>query len=320
MSTGRFEDPENEKIKSAFQKISDEDLLSFNRQGLIPAPGESEEAFGNRVHACLELKSLLTGEEFRKSLPFNLEADQPKENLESATALTKKLFDIQPDWLPCFYSNYQLAPWHGGCAWIFQLADDGPRLAFLQLRKAFAKNQRHLLLYERDELIAHESAHVGRMLFEEPEFEEVLAYRTNQTSWRAWLGPIVQSAGESLLFITVLFAILLLDFYFLLNEDYETYLSLGLLKVVPLGLFLLAFIRLYRKQKIFNACLNHLQELLQDDDAANHVIYRLSDREIHLFAGLSGSSILDYVQSERLNSLRWRLLGLAYFQNVSKDA
>lgn len=321
MNTPQFENPENEINKTVpCQKLSDKELLRFNQQGLIPAPGESEEAFSSRAQACLALKSLLSTQEFQKTLPFDVETSQPEEALKGAYSSTKHLFDIQPAWLPFFYSNYRLTPWHGGCAWIFQLADEGPRMAFLQLRKAFAKNQRYLLLYERDELIAHECAHVGRMLFEEPRFEEVLAYRTNPSKWRAWLGPIVQSATESLIFITVLFATLLLDFYHLLIEDYETYLSLGWLKLAPLGLFFLALGRLWKKQKIFKNCLSHLQALLGDETSANHVIYRLSDHEIYLFATLSEPSILEYVHSERVKSLRWHLLWLAYFQNASKDA
>lgn len=318
MNTTESEGTSNEPMENKkFQKLSDSDLFNFNRQGLIPGPDESEEAFSIRAKACLDLKSYLATHDAVQSLPFKIEASQSKEALECAYPLTKPLFDIQPDWLPLFFSNYKLTPWHGGCAWIFQLEEEGPRMAFLQLRKTFATNKQYLSLYQRDELIAHECAHVGRMTFDENRFEEILAYRTNHSPLRAWLGPIVQSATESLIFIALLFSLMLLDFYFIFSENYEAYFSLGWLKLLPVGLFLLALMRLWRRQKTFRKCLKQLQEVLGEETSANHVIYRLTDQEINQFA-LPQSSIIEYAQAESKKSLRWRLLWLAYFQNESK--
>ena len=91
--------------------------------------------------------------------------------LDEASFKTKELYGIQPTWTPLFFNNYQLAPWHGGCAWIFQLTENAPTAALLQLRAPFRHQPTYLNLYRRDELIAHELSHVGRMMYQEPQFE-----------------------------------------------------------------------------------------------------------------------------------------------------
>lgn len=318
----------------AISELSDSDLLKYNDQGLIPGPNESLSAYNERIQACLGLKELIAKSP-SQTFPFQPDELSSPSILENATSKILALYAIDPKWLPIFFSNYRLAPWHGGCAWIFQLEDEGPRMAFLQLRKSFAIKKNYLSLYNRDELVAHESAHVGRMLFDEPRFEEILAYRSSQSTWRAWLAPIVQSSTESLVFIGTLFSILLLDFYYLITGNEETYLTMSWMKAIPLGLFFLALIRLGRRQRTFKKCLKTLQILFQDVDQiktserkenspginealANHVIFRLTDDEITHFASLDASSIWEYAQTERTKTLRWRLLWLAYFSKITR--
>lgn len=289
--------------------ISDTTLLACNKIGLVPGPDEKEEAFLARIQACLGLQSLLKNEE-NQLLPFKVELFQKP--LEEAFAITTPLFDTCPTWLPLFFSNYQLTPWHGGCAWIFQLQDTGPRLAFLQLRKSFATQTRFLKIYKRDELIAHEVAHVGRMTFDENKFEEILAYRTSSSSWSRWLGPLVQSAFEAGLFVLIVMALLFLDLYFLMTADHEAYFSMMPLKLIPVGLLMYALGRLWRRQRIFKKAIVNLQQVV-GNLKANHVIYRLTDKEIDLFAKMPFGEIQEYAKEQKTKSLRWRLIALAYF-------
>lgn len=290
--------------------ISDTTLLAFNKEGLIPGPDEEEEAFLKRTQECLGLKSLLKDDE-NQLLPFKVELFQKP--LEEACAITNPLFGVCPLWLPLFFSNYQLTPWHGGCAWIFQLQDVGPRLAFLQLRKSFATQTSYLKIYKRNELIAHEVAHVGRMMFDENRFEEILAYRTSSSSWSRWIGPLVQSAFEAGFFILIIMMMLLLDLYFLMTENHEAYFSMMPLKLIPAGLLILAVGRLWRRQYTFKKALYNLQQTLGSLETANHVIYRLTDKEIRLFASSSSNGIFKFAQEQKAKSLRWRLIVLAYF-------
>jgi hypothetical protein len=290
--------------------ISDTTLLAFNKEGLIPGPDEEEEAFLKRTHECLGLKSLLKEDE-SQLLPFKVELFQKP--LEEACAITTPLFGVCPLWLPLFFSNYQLTPWHGGCAWIFHLHDIGPRLAFLQLRKSFATKTSYLKIYKRDELIAHEVAHVGRMMFDENSFEEILAYRTSSSRWSRWIGPLVQSAFEAGLFIIIIMMLLLMDLYFLMTENHEAYFSMMPLKLIPAGLLILAVGRLCGRQHTFKKALTSLQQTLGSFETANHVIYRLTDKEIRLFASSSSNEILEYAKEQKTKALRWRLIAQAYF-------
>ncbi len=293
--------------------ISDTDLLRYNSQGLIPSPKETEEAYLSRVYTCLGLKELLKVEG-DQSLPFKAEIQPTNELLEEAFVITQGLYDIHPSWLPVFFSNYQLTPWHGGCAWIFQLQEESPRTAFLQLRKAFAYRKKYLKFYSRTELVAHECAHVGRMAFDQERFEELLAYRSSDSWLTRWLGPIVQSAGESLLFMGSLLALFAVDLYLILSESFEIYLWAMRLKIIPLLLLIFGLSRLWQRHRVFNRCHKNLESAVGSSKTADHIIYRLTDDEIANFSKLSFNEIISFANTMKYSSsLRWRLITLAYF-------
>ena len=292
--------------------LSDEDLLRYNREGLIPGPGETEPAFQVRAEYALHLK-----EEFAKrpadQNPFTAQEAGPEVFIQEVYPVTKRLFDIAPTWIPLFISNYKLSPWHGGCAWIFKLDEHAPTAAFFQLRKAFKSSERYLAMYSRKELIAHELAHVGRMSFEEPRYEELIAYRSAQSGFRRWFSPIVQSSMESALFVTVVGGLFLLDFFFLTSDAYTYYLKAMWLKLIPVAMILFALWRLQKKHRHFNACRQNLVSLLKEERKADAVIYRLSDAEIEAFAAMPPQEIGAYCAEQKALSLRWRLLATAYF-------
>lgn len=279
-------------------------LLSYNAEGLIPGPAETEDFFLKRVDYCLHLR-----EKIGETLPFEVSAEASKETVLSPCKQVRALYDIEPAWVPVFFSNYQLAPWHGGCAWIFQLHEQEPTAAFFQLRRRLQNSQTYLGIYDRDELMAHELVHVGRMMFEEPRYEEILAYRTSFHSWRRWWGPLVQSSAESAWFVFLLLPLLLLDAYLLLSGDLELYTNVMWLKLLPLGLVAAAVVRLYRRQSTFSSALKNLQGLF-NEGKAEAVIYRLTDHEIESFAGMSVEEIREYIDRE--GSLRWAVIKKAY--------
>lgn len=292
--------------------ISDEDLLSLNLQGIIPGPGESEEGFLSRAAYCRQLHSRCRSD-YESLLPCIEESGASQNVLNEAFQITRPLYGIAPVWIPMAFSNYKLAPWHGGSAWIFQAEEDSPTGAFMQLRQQFRHQKKYLGLYRRDELIAHELAHVGRMMFEEPQFEELLAYRCSFSPMRRWLGPIVQASWESLLFMLSLLLLLILDLYLQAVGEIETYQLLLWAKLIPLSLLVLGAIRLCRRQRVFKTCLAHLKSTLNDKTAANAVIFRLTDKEIHQFAAMDREAIISYGNQARHICLRWRLIWSAYF-------
>lgn len=292
--------------------VEKESLLEWNREGLIPGPDETEVSYLERVKKCLGLK-----EELLKTPLGEIEEPSFVEKiLKEPLLITERLYGMTPHWVPLFFSNYQLAPWHGGSAWIFKEREDSPFTAFLQLRRNFKRAKIYLGIYDRDELIAHELCHVGRMMFEEPKFEEILAFRSAKSKIRRWLGPIVRSARETLLFILSLALVILVDLFSLLYSI-ELFEEMQWVKLLPLGLFFLAFVRLSIRQRQFSACKKNLESLLQDEKGADSLLFRLQDREIQNFAAWKREEILSYIKEEQAKSLRWQLLVDEYFGSGS---
>lgn len=289
--------------------LSDDALLDYNRQGLIPGPDESEEDFLKRAGYCLNLKYQISND-LKPELPLAAQDLGDPAIIRPAFVKTLALFDIAPEWIPLFFSNYKLSPWHGGCAWIFQVTEHSPLGAFFQLRQAFRTKTQYLMFYDRNELIAHEVSHVGRMRFEEPRFEEVLSYRTSNSPFTRWCGPIIQSSWESMLFVISLFLILVIDIS-LASFQQEQALEIAMwAKAMPAGLILLGLFRLYRKHSEFNSCLERLKTVCGTEQKANAAIYRLQDSEIIAFGKMMPEEIVEYARGK--NDLRWRLITLAY--------
>ena len=279
----------------------------WNLQGFIPGPDETEIAFTERVDFCKNLQQNLM-QKVGENFPFDLK-DHSSDSLGDVLPFTKELFGIAPQWVPLFFNNYHLAPWHGGCAWIFQMDEKSPTAAFLQLRSPFRFSSNYLGLYNRKELIAHELAHVGRMLYQEPQFEELFAYQTSTSKWRCWLGPIVQSSKESLFFILSLGIVIMAD---LASLGSGMNLNTWWLKMVPFLLVVFGIGRLFYRHSLMNRCLANLESLNLLKDA-KHLLYRLRDSEIKQFARLPPSQIQKFIDGSAINSFRWRFLKKIYF-------
>lgn len=147
--------------------LTDQELQQFYKQGFIVYPEEDEESFLQRV----------------KSAATTLEK----------SLILKKIFSIDSVQVELSYSNRGLSFLEGGALFL----TTPPRL---QLRHHFQKNKRYLGLYSKEEVVAHELVHYMRAGFEEPLFEEFLAYQTSKSRLRRFLGPILRSSGETLLF------------------------------------------------------------------------------------------------------------------------
>lgn len=279
---------------------------TWNQQGLIPGPNETEEAFLQRVIFCQNLKHEFL-QWLGKELPFSEEDQTNQYVLEEAWPLTKELYGIAPTWVPLFFNNYQLAPWHGGCAWIFQFDPSSPTSAFLQLRKHFQTAALYLGIYQRKELIAHEIAHVGRMAYEEPQFEEIFAYQTSFSRWRQWLGPLFQSDKETLLFSFFLFIPLIVSMIFTLELKFAF-----MLFILPFAFLFFGLGRLYYRHQLLRDCQKNLEALYSNPSAARHLLYRLRDSEIREFAALPPTEIKAWIKARLPHSFRWQFLNTLY--------
>ncbi len=223
------------------------DLQQLNKEGLIPGPSETEEAFFARVVKA------------KKCLPVALND-----------------FDAAPTWLDVFYDNKKLPFWQAAATWI---EDDTPRI---QLKK------KNLLGYSTEEILSHEAVHAVRFAFDEPRFEEILAYHTSKNKFRRFFGPIFQHSWESTLFVVLVLASLI-----------------PYLKLLPWVFLTYLLVRLIRNQKTFSECKKNL---------SLSIMLRLTDKEIALFS--KWENILPYINQAKDKSLRWRMIYVNYFEET----
>jgi len=287
-------------------------LLEYHRRGFIPGAHEEEHAFLQRVGYCLDLRNVLPIAAEESSMQTALLSC--KECCPTALDCLMERYDLAPDWALLLFSNFRLAPWHGGCACIFQLKEGAPTAALLQLRTAFKKKAYYLGIYGRDELIAHELVHVCRMMLNEPKFEELLAYNLSCAPLRRLLGGLVQSSKESLLLILLLLAIIGVDLYSLYSGALQAVAASCWLKAAGLTLVAIGALRLFWRHKQLQRCLKNIAEVIQEKDRAEAVAVRLRDEEIASFACLSSQAIASYAREAATGSLRWRLIYNAYFK------
>lgn len=239
--------------------ITQSQLYEWSLRGLIPGPQESDEEYITRATAA-------------------------KKNPSSQSQSIKALYGIDPDWVEIIYSNEGLRFWEGGATWI------GEDKAALHLRKAYTKKESHLG-YSKKELIAHELVHMVRCRFEEPIFEEILAYQTAPSPFRRFFGPIFPTPAWSLFFI---FGIAI--FYVLAFLTYFAYVGM-------LGLILFFVLRLGLRQRTFFRARKNLAKIVKKSKVLP-VMLRLSDQEIFSFSRLSPKEIVSYMGSE--TNLRWQ--------------
>ncbi|MEM1283033.1 MAG: hypothetical protein AAGG81_05715 [Chlamydiota bacterium] len=294
--------------------ISDQDLSDYNHQGLIPGPNESEDGFLLRADYCQHIRQYLTE---KTGLPIGRDefVEEPKRE-EMGTA-ARVLYGIFPNWVPIIYDNHKLSFWHGGCAWIFQSDEESPLSAVLQLRSSLSHRGSVYGFINKQEIIAHEICHVGRMAFEEPIFEEFFAYATSTSRFRRWLGPIVKNSIESGIFVLLLLMIFFIDLFFLFLGSEQALQQMMWLKAVPFALLIFGLFRLNKRHQQLKRCLSHLEELCDSPSAASSIAFRLTDQEIITFGKWSTEEIRDYIDQQKEISLRWRMIYSVYLKGNS---
>lgn len=271
-------------------------LRKFDRHGLFPAPGEDCQQFAERLsHLATALDELeknlaqqgsvepCSGIELRKNSVI------PAAITGEALEKTCKLYDVKPDWVPGFFADESFGMLWGGCA----LTDPESNLVLFIIRKAFLKKCK-FLVYDRQELMAHELTHAAHQSINEIKYEEYFAYRTAQSALRRFFGGCFISKYDSLCF---LLPILLLPVVQFLNIF--TTLSL------PVSFFyLLAAI-----YPVFLVCrcfatwrtANKARKFLQQNHVAepDAILFRMTAAEI---------SALAHGQMVQGNDLRWNLI------------
>ena len=226
-------------------------MKSLYNDGFIPGPEESEKEFFERVKL---VKKII--EDPKKYLPF-------KGSMKALNGATLSL-------------KSKSLPFHAASTLIVEAA--GTTLSIIK-----EPSKLSLLFVSYQEVIDHELVHAKRAMFNEPKFEEMIAYQTSSSKLRKHLSPIVSSTHETVLLILMSF---LIPFSILPFIIYFGYLS----------------IRLWKKTMTFTKCINYLKRSSHFNEK---FVEGMTDKEIVLVA--SGGL-------EKLNtsSFRWKFLQQVY--------
>lgn len=271
-------------------KLTKEKLKELGEQGFIPGPSESEEDFVKRVGILKKVKE--DPSKFLKGKVFNTwQSDFHKE------------LGATPKWLSFTYSNHDLPLWQGAALWIFETPKK-EKIPIIQLRKGFKKGK--FLFYSQSEVLLHETLHAVRVVFNEPRFEEVLAYHHSKSKWRRFLGPLFRRPSHAFFFIALIFISLITQttsFFFSASPllPYVKFLTL-----LPIMDLILRSAVLIKDHRILRKALKKLSEIFPNQKEVFPILIRLKDSEIQKLAAESIEKILDYIEEEVPKSVRWR--------------
>jgi hypothetical protein len=254
------------------------ELLILNAEGLIPGPGESEEAFLARVTAVKSSCSPEMGAEWHW-----------------ASEQLRLLFDFSPRWCTVTRSAQGLTPWQAAATWI-----DAHGVSRIQLHSSrwirWFVNQR--------EIVAHEAVHAARAAFEEPRFEELFAYLTADRSWRRVLGPLFRTPREALWLVVFLIT----GSFLQLLEAFLGYPFFSQGWFLSAALCCLTWgMRLARTRLHMLRAYQRLIPRVRDPNKIRALLLRLTDQEIETLASGKDLKITD--------ELRWTLIKAAYLRD-----
>jgi hypothetical protein len=262
--------------------LSDRELLSYNKRGIIPAPEEKEEEFVKRASfSSTDEKDPVAEEEWN-----------------DAHQKTQKLFDFKADWVKAFYNKNELPFWEGAVTWLTNPPS-------IQLNPRFKKGS-YLKIYKRDEVLAHEAVHAVRTGLNSSKFEEHFAHQVAASAWKRWLGPLFSESWESALFLVLLVVSVFASYLsiWLAETAYLSYLPF-----LPWAFLVFCFIKMQRNHRTLKACRKKLTQLVKNPD---HLLVRLTDEEIAFFAKAPLPEIQSYITEQKTSCLRWRMLSLSY--------
>ena len=218
------------------------DWISLYQQGFIPGPHEEAASFYQRV--------LVAQDPITQELP-SLGG--------KAEEILLPLYGFIPKNIEVRFSSKELSIWEAGCAYPLECGR-----WVIQLKKKPS-------IVPQEELLAHELVHIARAHFEEPRFEEILAYQTSSHKWRRSLGALFRYRWESsgLMLLTAL--------------DLITLLIFDVYPFTTLTAFMALFFRLQWTLRQFKNCIQNLSD--------PHLIVALTDKEIAAIA--KGSRLED---------------------------
>lgn len=293
-------------------------LQELDRRGIFCGDDEDAGQFAERLRA-LNRNISAQEEALQQSGQFTIEditvqeCDRiPAELFAEAHDITAALYGFRAEWVSGFFLDPHFSLLFGGCAYYFY----PDFFALFIIRDSF-RQRRRWLIYHRDELLAHELCHVGRVGLGSIRFEEVFAYQTASTAFRRATGGVFQGPNDTYLFLgatLVLFVSQMLRTFLwpaLLGWPFWSILALV---VTWLGL------RHFRLMRQFAMAATRLAGAYGRPHS-RCLLFRCSDAEVSALAATdSTDAVRAWIARQAQGSLRWKVCQSLFCQEVGAAA
>jgi len=295
----------NENTEISIKNISD--LIVLDERGIFPREGETIKDFERRVSAIqceinvLDKAISRTGD-FLDIGGIKISEDLriPEDHMQEASSYVER-YAFSITWVPAFYNSKSLPPLCGGCSMVTCTG-----LPFFILKAVF-KSKKRWLIYDRNELIAHELCHIARTPIEGKRFEELMAYKISPSFLRRYLGSCFRSGIESFFLIMPVFLLIIAQI--LQNTFFpELKIIYFIVLTVLYPVFLLT--RDYADRKTYSMAERNLYSCFQDKKVnTDAVLFRCTEEEIRYMATLENNGkFLEWVVSKGKTNLRWEII------------
>lgn len=278
-------------------------LAAYDANGFLLGADESAEDFAKRLRLFQANRQKLE-DALQKDGKYDAEGiivtpnDRIPNTLFAKIAEhTKRLYRFQIDWVPGFFIDPSFSLLFGGCAF----CSYPDFFTMFIIRRTF-KTQEKWLIYNRDELLAHELCHVARIALLSEEFEETFAYQTSASSFRKLIGGIFRKQTDSFMFLGVTFVLL---FAQILRTQWLHSIPIWPFWSLVGLVFAWLLIRHAFHCRRLGIAQRHTAELFGTDNAFP-VMFRCTDAELHRFASTEPQTLKTWISEQ--NSLRWQII------------
>lgn len=280
-------------------------LQELDRRGIFCGDGEEAGEFAGRLRAlnrniAAQEQALLQSGAFSvEDITVRAQDRIPAELFAEAHDITEALYGFRAEWVTGFFLDPRCSLLFGGCAYYFY----PDFFALFIIRDSF-RRRRRWLIYQRDELLAHELCHVGRVGLGSLRFEEIVAYQTASTTFRRATGGIFQGPQDTYLFLAS--TLLLLAGQMLRTLVWPTVPGWPFWAVLAAVAGWLG-IRHFRLMRQFARAGRHLAAAY-GAVPARCLLFRSGDAEVaELAACSSAAAVQTWVEQRAGQSLRWKV-------------
>jgi hypothetical protein len=287
-------------------------VAGLDERGFLVGAGETAGQYVARLKALRERfegmeQALADGGVYEiEGLKFPADRRIAKEMVEDVGEVTRRHYGFAIDWVPGFFVGQSFGWLFGGCAYYF----DPEHFAVFILRRSFARRKRWLI-YNRDELLAHELCHVARSGLDSAYFEEEFAYGVSSSAFRKMVGGMFRTGNEAYYILGCAMLLLAVQVARLFVFHWLPIWPFWLLLAGVVS-FLVA--RLVRMRRLIRSARAKLRPVAGEH--TEHVLFRCTDGEICRIAESADTEGLrQWLEGQSGGSLRWRVVRHRFLAN-----